>query len=156
MIEITLTGDEAAYYIQAESQREEKIMKLLDKLSTIQGEHKELQKKYDNLSSTIIPMNASVKVRHDTDILKGLESKRPSFISKNIPTTENSVPKDITGTYTRHDLDLIYARLQKLPTNQDRSLKSIAGALGRKPSSVRDKLKNLGIKVVKGMCYKKD
>ena len=142
MIEIKLTGTDAQEYLDGETTKDRYIEKLLQQMEDIQ--------------CAVVPSTASVRVRHDTDLIKGLDIKKPSFANKDIPTTENPATSSITGAYTQDDLKLIYARLQKPATNKDRSLESIAGALGRKPKSVRDKLKNLGVNVVKGMCYKKD
>lgn len=175
MLEIKLTGAEAQAYLDKENAKDALIEKLEIQLAELQ--------------LAVIPIPMSARVQHDTDVIKGLDPKRPSFVQKTLdlftskekesPFKHVSEYKNeknlsgeigrviynddrarvdgyIVGTYTQGDLAIIEARMEKNPTNQDRSLKSIAGALGRKPSSVRDKLKQLNIKVSKGMCYYKD
>jgi len=149
MIEIKLTDKDAQEYLDRENHKDEVISNLTEQLIELR-----LQLSRHNPTPEL-PMTTSMKVRHDTDMLKGLNTSTPKSISP-FGKLPEVTPNYITGPYTEQDLALITARMSKSDINQNRSLTSISKSLNREPTALRSKLGRLGIQVIKGMCYYKD
>lgn len=153
MIEIKLIGEDALQYIQNEKTGDAQYSDLLGQVDVLRKTNinlitslAEVVAKYNDLKDT----TASSKVVRDTELVKDIV--KPSFAT----STKLTEIVPTTGSYSLGDLALIEARMKKPSTNQDRSLKNIAGALGRHVNPVRSKLLSMDIVVRQGMCYYKD
>lgn len=162
MLKIELSGDEAREYLRNEALKDSQIENLVSELDELARINETLRKENRQLKEkALVQVTVSPAVQEATEMLDDMIEKAEKLKVPNFAKTDKKLKpvqeeKMKNERYTKEQVSNIKARMKKPTTNQDRSLASMIGSLGRSEKSVREKLRKMGIIVRNGMCYYKD
>lgn len=154
-IEIKLTGENAAKYLEANTPDTQTLATALTAAKQYIEVLEKQVKLYEPKTEEVTKQPSS-RVIHDTDIAKDLMPD-PNYsadpLKKFPPFGHGEIKPLHTGRWHQQEIDLISYAMSRPATEQNRRFETVVAKLYRSESSVRSKLSELGIIVKDGVLY---